>query len=55
MKAFEEQVIQAGISGSYNDAYIAMLMNPLMQDEKGSKLVLDELLEAHKAFLPQFN
>ncbi|MYL58007.1 6-phospho-beta-glucosidase, partial [Virgibacillus halodenitrificans] len=55
MKAFEEQVIQAGISGSYNDAYTAMIMNPLMQDEKGSKVVLDELLEAHEAYLPQFN
>jgi len=55
MKAFEELVIQASISGDYNDAYRAFLMNPLLADEKLSKIVLDELLEAHKAYLPQFN
>lgn len=54
MKAFEELVIQAGLSGNYHDAYVAMLMNPLMRDEKGSKTVLDELLTAHKEYLPQF-
>lgn len=54
MKAFEELVIKAGISGNYNDAYTAMIMNPLVRDEKGSKILLDELLEAHKEHLPQF-
>ncbi|CDQ38342.1 MULTISPECIES: 6-phospho-beta-glucosidase [Virgibacillus] len=55
MKAFEELVIQASITGNYNDAYTAMVMNPLLADEKRSKDVLDELLEAHQAYLPQFN
>lgn len=55
MKAFEELVIRAAISGDYNDAYTALVMNPLIADEKSSKLVLDELLEAHQAYLPQFN
>lgn len=55
MKAFEELVIRASISGDYNDAYTALLMNPLIGDEKRSKVLLDELLEAHKAYLPQFN
>lgn len=55
MKAFEELVIRAGLTGNYNDAYTAMLMNPLVREEEGSKLLLDELLEAHKAYLPQFN
>ncbi|GAA0441901.1 MAG: 6-phospho-beta-glucosidase [Bacillota bacterium] len=54
MKAFEELVIRASISGDYNDAYTAMVMNPLLANEKGSKVVLDELLEAHKSYLPQF-
>lgn len=54
MKAFEELVIQAAISGNYNDAYLAFTMNPLIGDEKASKIMLDELLEAHKAYLPQF-
>lgn len=55
MKAFEELVIEAAISGDYNDAYMAMVMNPLIKDEKLSKMMLDELLEAHKAYLPQFD
>ncbi|HAM79239.1 6-phospho-beta-glucosidase [Ornithinibacillus bavariensis] len=54
MKAFEELVIRAAITGDYHDAYLAMVMNPLMKDEKRSKVILDELLEAHKHDLPQF-
>lgn len=55
MKAFEELVIRASLTGNYNDAYTALIMNPLIADEKRSKLMLDELLEAHIAYLPQFN
>lgn len=55
MKAFEELVIRASLTGNYNDAYTALMMNPLVADEKRSKDVLDELLEAHKSYLPQFN
>ncbi|PXW88280.1 6-phospho-beta-glucosidase [Streptohalobacillus salinus] len=54
MKAFEEQVIAASVSGRYQDAYLAFIMNPLIKDEKKAKTVLDELLVAHQAFLPQF-
>jgi len=55
MKAFEEQVIKASLSGDYYDAYRAFIMNPLIKEEKTAKLVLDELLDAHKDYLPQFN
>ena len=54
MKAFEELVIKASISGNDQDAYAAFVMNPLIADEKRSKVLLDELLEAHKEYLPQF-
>lgn len=54
MKGFEQLVIRAAISGNYHDAYTALLMNPLITDEKLAKIVLDELLEAHKELLPQF-
>ncbi|MFS0751093.1 6-phospho-beta-glucosidase [Oceanobacillus sp. 1P07AA] len=54
MKAMEELTIQAALSGKYEDAYNAFVMNPLIQDEKKAKVLLDELLEAHKSFLPQF-
>lgn len=52
MKAFEEQVIKASISGDYRDAYLAFVMNPLIKDEKKAKVILDELLNAHKEYLP---
>ncbi|MFL2061918.1 6-phospho-beta-glucosidase [Marinilactibacillus psychrotolerans] len=55
MKAFEEQVIKASISGDYRDAYLAFVMNPLIKDEKKAKVILDELLNAHKEYLPQFD
>ncbi|MGG0716094.1 6-phospho-beta-glucosidase [Robertmurraya massiliosenegalensis] len=55
MKAFEEQVIRAALTGDYHEAYVALLMNPLVSDEKMAKIILDELLETHQAFLPQFH
>jgi 6-phospho-beta-glucosidase len=55
MKAFEQLVIEAAISGEYLLAYQAMIMNPLVLNEKKAKMILDELLEAHKDYLPQFH
>ncbi|GIN13693.1 6-phospho-beta-glucosidase [Shouchella clausii] len=54
MKAFEQLVIKAALSGDYDDAYNALVMNPLVADEKKAKAILDKLLEAHKDHLPQF-
>lgn len=54
MKAFEKLVIRASITGNYEDAYLAMVMNPLIGEEADSKRLLDALLEAHKDYLPQF-
>jgi 6-phospho-beta-glucosidase len=55
MKNMEHLVIQAATTGDYNQAYLALLMNPLVANEKKAKTLLDELLEAHKDYLPQFN
>jgi 6-phospho-beta-glucosidase len=54
MKGFEELVIEAAITGDYSLAYASMLMNPLVRNESKAKMVLDELLEAHRDYLPQF-
>lgn len=54
MKACEELIIKASLNGNYDDAYMAMLMNPLVADERETKNLLDEMLEAHKNYLPQF-
>ncbi len=55
MKSMEQLVIQAAVTGNYNHAYLALLMNPLVANEKKVKPLLDELLEAHQKYLPQFN
>lgn len=55
LKAFEILTTNVAVSGNYNDALAAMTINPLVQSEITAKKILDEMLEAHKAYLPQFN
>ena len=54
LKAFEILTTNVAVSGNYNDALVAMTINPLVQSEITAKLILDEMLEAHKKYLPQF-
>ncbi len=54
LKAFERLTAKAAISGKYNDAFIAMVTNPLVQSETTGRVVLNELLLAHEKHLPQF-
>lgn len=54
MKSFEQVATDAAVTGNYNTALVAMTINPLVRDEAKAKLILDEMLEAHKAYLPQF-
>lgn len=54
VKAYEKHTVQAGINGDYNEALNALLIHPLVGDFRKAKDALDELLEAHKEFLPQF-
>lgn len=54
LKAFEVIATDAAVSGDYQKALVAMTINPLVQSEVTAKKILDEMLEAHKAYLPQF-
>lgn len=54
LKAFEILTTNVAVSGNYDDALVAMTINPLVQSEITAKKILDEMLEAHKKFLPQF-
>ncbi|WP_160691349.1 6-phospho-beta-glucosidase [Clostridium sp. C2-6-12] len=54
MKSMEQITISAAISGSYEEAIQAFTINPLVPSGKVAKEVLDELLLAHKKYLPQF-
>lgn len=55
IKSFERLVIEAAIEGNYHKALLALTINPLVPSEKMAKILLDELLVAHKDYLPQFN
>lgn len=54
-KAWESATVQAGVSGSRRDAVLAMLQNPLVPDYPTAVKLADEMIEAHKAYLPQFS
>lgn len=54
VKAYEEYTIEAAITGNRNKALIALLNNPLIHDVRDAKGILNELLEAHRAYLPAF-
>ena len=53
-KAWESAVVKAAVSGSRRDAVLAMLQNPLVPDYPTAVKLVDEMLEAHKTYLPQF-
>lgn len=54
IKSFERVASEAAISGDYNKALLAMTINPLVPSDEVAKQILDEMLEAHKEYLPQF-
>lgn len=55
MKAFERMTIEAAVEGSYEKAVLALTINPLTPSDDLAKIIIDELMEAHKEYLPQFN
>ena len=54
VKAWESAVVKAGISGLHRDAVLAMLQNPQVPDYPTANKLVNEMLEAHKQYLPQF-
>lgn len=54
MKGFERMVVEAAITGDRDLAVAALEMNPLCPSDALANVVVDELMEAHKAYLPQF-
>lgn len=54
IKTFEHLTVEAALEGSYEKAILALTLNPLTPSEKTAKILVDEMLKAHKEFLPQF-
>ncbi|UOR11525.1 6-phospho-beta-glucosidase [Halobacillus amylolyticus] len=55
LKKFEQLVIDAAVTGDYRKAYASIIMNPLVTSDEKAQMVLDELLQAHKPYLAQFD
>lgn len=54
VKAYEKHAVKAAINGDKIEAMRALMSNPLVADLNTASACFDELLEAHKEFLPQF-
>lgn len=54
IKSFERLAAEAAYTGDYNTALLAMVTNPLVASDKEGRLLLNEMLVAHKDYLPQF-
>lgn len=54
IKAFEILAAKAAVEGDYNAALQALCINPLIPSDDLAKIILDEMIEAHKEYLPQF-
>lgn len=55
IKSFEVLTVDAAVTGEYHTALVAMTINPLVPSDTTAKHILDEMLEAHRPYLPQFN
>lgn len=54
VKAYEILTIQAAVTGDRQKALLALMSNPLIHDVRDAENILNELLEAHKDYLPRF-
>lgn len=54
IKSFERMVVEAAVSGDRDLAVAALNLNPLCASDEIANVVIDELIEAHKIYLPQF-
>ena len=54
MKAMEELTVEAAVTGNYYTALQAFATNPLVPGTGVGRKVLNELLDAHEKYLPQF-
>jgi len=54
VKMYELLTVEAAVHGDRNAAYQALLANPLGPAADQAEAVLEDMLETHRAYLPQF-
>jgi len=55
IKEYEKLTVEAALHGDDSAALNALLLHPLVGDYAKAKACYEEMKEAHKAYLPQFN
>lgn len=54
VKAYEILAIEAAVTGDRRKALMALMNNPLVHDVKDARGILEDMMKAHAAYLPQF-
>jgi len=54
VKSYERYTVDAALSGCKTNAIRALMANPLIQDMEIAITAFEEMLQAHKKYLPQF-
>ena len=54
IKAYERLTIEAAVTGSYAAAVQALTVHPLVMSYSLARRIVDEYLQVHRAYLPQF-
>ncbi|MCX7970829.1 MAG: 6-phospho-beta-glucosidase [Negativicutes bacterium] len=54
VKNYEQLTIDAAVNGDYHTALMALTANPLVGSFEKARLVLDDILKAHRQHLPRF-
>ncbi len=55
VKTYERLAVDAAVKGDYNSAVHALTVHPLVPSYKVSESILDEYLQVHADYLPQFS
>ena len=54
VKEYEKYTVKAALSGSRSDAMNALMLHPLVGDWSNALKCFEEMLQAHRLYLPQF-
>lgn len=54
VKIYEQYAVEAAVSGNRETALLALMAHPLVGEYETARLLLEEMLLANQAFLPQF-
>ena len=55
VKAYEKLTVEAVMEGSYQKAWLALAIHPLVRDEAKARLILNEYIAAHHVYFPKLS